>query len=87
MGAKFLVLAQHDLEHSKPAEAMRRAVVDQLPAIRDALAAVCTETTWSAAVRTCLVSAADHAAFAACEQQLTEPQRRALDRAARGGKE
>jgi hypothetical protein len=64
--------------------ATRRAVVDQLPAMRDALATACSEGAWSAAVRTCMVAAQDHAALQACERDLTDDQRSALDRAARG---
>jgi hypothetical protein len=59
----------------------RRAVSDQLPAMRDQLALACTEGAWSGAVRTCMANAQDHAAFQACEQQLTDDQRKALDRA------
>lgn len=84
VGARFLVLAKDDLEKKQPDEALRRRVEDQLPAMRDSIAFVCTETKWTAAVRTCLVDAKDHAAFEACEQQLTEIQRRDLARAARG---
>ena len=84
VGAKFLALAKGDLARTTPSDAMRRAVLDQLPAMRDSIVAVCTESRWTEAVRACLVQAADHVAFEACELQLTEAQRRALDRAARG---
>ncbi len=84
VGAKFLALAKDDLSTSKVDEAMRRAVTDQLPAMRDSLALACTEGKWTAAVRTCLVDARSHAEFEACELQLTEGQRQSLDRAARG---
>ena len=67
-----------------PTDEVRRAVTVQLPAMRDSLVHVCTEGAWSAAVRTCLVAASDRTAFEACEQQLTEDQRRALDRSTRG---
>lgn len=84
VGAKFLVLAKADLEQKQPDLALRRGVEDQLPAMRDSLVFVCTQTTWSSAVRSCLVAAADHAAFEACELQLTETQRRDLARSALG---
>jgi hypothetical protein len=53
--------------------------------MRDALTAACTGGAWSAAVRTCMAAAPDHAGFQTCEQQLTDDQRKALDQAARGG--
>lgn len=84
VGAKFLVLAKDDLEKKQPDETLRRGVEDQLPAMRDSIVFVCTETKWSSAVRTCLVDAKDHAAFEACELQLTDIQRRDLARAALG---
>lgn len=84
MGAKFLVLAKDDLENKQPDEVLRRGVEDQLPAMRDSLVFVCTETKWTAAVRSCLVEAKDHAAFEACELQLTDAQRTSLARAAAG---
>jgi hypothetical protein len=62
----------------------RRAVEDQLPAMRDSLTQACADGRWSAAVRSCLVAASDHVSFEACEQQLTDDQRRDLDRANRG---
>jgi hypothetical protein len=85
VAASFLRLAQGDLDRARPDEATARAVADQLPAMRDALAQACNEGKWSAAVRICLTHAADHAGFVACEQQLTDDQRKDLDRAARGG--
>jgi hypothetical protein len=84
VGARFLVLAKDDLEKKQPDEALRRGVEDQLPAMRDSLVFVCTETKWTGAVRSCLVGAKDHAAFEACELQLTDLQRRDLARAAAG---
>jgi hypothetical protein len=84
VGAKFLVLAKDDLEKKQPDQALRRGVEDQLPAMRDSIVFVCTETKWTPAVRTCLVDAKDHAAFEACELQLTDVQRRDLARAAAG---
>jgi len=64
--------------------ATRRAVADQLPAIRDALTIACTDGKWSTQVRNCMVSAGDHLALQACQQHLTDEQRRALDRAQAG---
>jgi hypothetical protein len=82
VGAKLLVLARGDLEANKATydEATRRMVLDQLPAMRDSLVNACTDTKWSDAVRRCMVDAADHLTFEACQQQLTDPQRAALDR-------
>lgn len=85
VAARFLQLAQHDLDQARADDATRRAVADQLPALRDSLAQACAEGAWSAGVRTCLVAAVDHLGFEACQQQLTDEQRRDLDRATRGG--
>lgn len=84
VGAKFMALAKDDLEHKGVDEAMRRAVEAQLPAMRDSIVHVCTDSKWTGAVRKCLVDANDRVAFEACEQQLTDVQRQALDRSARG---
>jgi len=84
VAAKFLEIARHDLDSAKVDEATSRAVSDQLPAIRDAFAQACTEGNWSDATRKCLVRANDHGSIEACEQQLTDEQRRDLDRATRG---
>lgn len=78
VAAKFLEVARHDLAGAKADEATSRAVNDQLPAIRDALAQACTEGKWSEAIRNCLVRANDHVDFETCEQQLTDEQRRGL---------
>jgi hypothetical protein len=84
VAAKFLEIARHDLDGAKVSDAIRHAVTDQLPAMRDALAQACSEGKWSAAVRNCLVLANDHVAFETCEQQLTDEQRRDLDLRTRG---
>lgn len=84
VATRFLDLATHDLSQAQVDDLDRRAVADQLPAIRDALVQACVERRWSAAVRTCLVQAGDHVAFETCERQLTDEQRRDLDRANRG---
>jgi hypothetical protein len=93
VGARFLDIARTDLARAGGSgqagpnaidPATRRAVEDQLPAMRDSLAQMCADGRWSAAVRGCLVAAGDHVGFEACEQQLTDDQRRDLDRANRG---
>lgn len=84
VAARFLDLARYDLDHAKVDEASRRDVADQLPAMRDTLAQACADGTWTPAIRKCLVAAGDHVSFASCEQQLTDEQRRDLDRANRG---
>lgn len=87
VAARFLDIARTDLGQAGQAAidpATRRAVEDQLPAMRDSLAQACADGRWSAAVRNCLVAARDHVGFEACEQQLTDDQRRDLDRANRG---
>jgi len=87
VAVKFLEIAKFDLANAKVDEATGRAVSDQLPAMRDTLAQTCTEGNWSAATRDCLVHANDHLGFETCEQQLTDEQRRDLDRATRGTSE
>ena len=84
VAARFLEIAKYDLKNAKVDEATARSVADQLPAMRDALAQACTDGTWSAAVRGCLIRANDHAGIEACEQQLTDEQRRDLDSVSRG---
>jgi len=81
---RFLQLAKDDLVAAKVDEASARAVNAQLPAMRDALAQACNEGKWSESIRRCLVRANDHTGFETCEQQLTDEQRRDLDRATRG---
>jgi len=84
VAARFLDIARTDLDRARVDAPTRRAVEDQLPAMRDALTQACADGPWSAAVRGCLVAASDHVGFEACEQQLTDDQRRDLDRANRG---
>ena len=88
VAAGFSRIANADLERAivanKLDEATRRAVLDQIPAMRDSLLHTCTETRWSREVRTCLADAPDHVTFQSCQAQLTEPQRAALDRSALG---
>jgi hypothetical protein len=80
----LFALAQEELGKTTVDPATRRAVSDQLPAIRDALTLACTEGGWAAAVRRCMVTARTHGAFAACQAALTDEQRRALDETSRG---
>jgi hypothetical protein len=84
VAGQFYTIASDELAKAAVDPKTARAVVEELPAMRDALAIACHDGAWSAAVRTCMVAAQDHAAMQACEQQLTDDQRRALDRAARG---
>ena len=80
----MFVLAQQDLGSASVDPATRRAVAEQLPAMRDSLSQICTTGKWSTQVRNCMVNAPDHVAMQACQQQLTDEQRRALELAARG---
>jgi hypothetical protein len=87
VAARFLDIARTDLARAAQDgvdAATRRAVEDQLPAMRDSLTQACADGRWSAEVRGCLVAASHHVGFEACEQQLTDDQRRDLDRANRG---
>jgi len=85
VGAKLLVIARAELDAKAHDEATRRAVLDQLPAMRDSVVHACTDTSWSEGVRRCLVDAADHVAFEACQQQLTDAQRQDLARRSSSG--
>ncbi len=84
VAGQFFTIANGDLATATVDPATHRAVAEQLPAMRDALAIACKDGAWAPAVRTCMVAATEHVAFQACEAQLTDPQRAALDRAARG---
>ncbi len=84
VAARLFTIATDDLGKATVEAATRRAVADQLPAMRDALTQLCTDGHWSAAARNCMANASDHAAFQTCQQQLTDDQRKALDRGARG---
>jgi hypothetical protein len=81
VGARMFQIAQEALGSATIDDATRRAVSDQLPALRDAFAEVCANDAWAPSVRACLARAADHAALEACEQALTDAQRASLDRA------
>jgi len=84
VGARFTDIAKYDLSQARVDDVTARAFTDQVPAMRDALVQACSDGKWAGAVRTCLVQAADHGGFETCEQQLTDEQRRDLDRANRG---
>ena len=84
VAAHFMYIAEQDLQKASVDDAGRRAVRAQLPAMRDSLATACADSQWSEQVRRCLHAANDHVGFETCQQALTEAQRRALDRAARG---
>lgn len=80
VAGQFFLLASAELDKATMDPTTQRAVTDQLPAMRDALKDACKDGAWSADVRTCMVSARDHAAMQACEQNLTDDQRAALDK-------
>jgi hypothetical protein len=84
IAGKFFTLANDELTHATVDPTTHRLVLDQLPALRDALDQACSDGAWSKDVRMCLANAPDHAAFQACEQQLTTAQRDALRRAGSG---
>jgi hypothetical protein len=84
VASRLFTLAREDLGSAKVDPATRRAVADQLPAMRDALTQICTDGKWSTQVRNCMVSAGDHLALQACQQHLTDEQRRALDQSITG---
>jgi hypothetical protein len=82
VAGQFFLLATAELDAATVDPATRRAVTDQLPAMRDALKDACKDGAWSPDVRTCMVGARDHAAMQACEQKLTDDQRAALNKSA-----
>jgi hypothetical protein len=84
VAGRFYTLARADLDRAQVEARLRRDVLDQLPAMRDALDQVCVDGKWSGAVRDCMVKAEDHVALEACERQLTDAQRAALDGATTG---
>jgi hypothetical protein len=86
VAGSFFLIARGELEHAGVPDDVRRAVTEQLPAMRDSLAQLCTGDVWSAAARQCVVQAADHAALQACEAGLTADQRAALDDAQRSAR-
>ncbi|MBA3397594.1 MAG: hypothetical protein H0T89_33530 [Deltaproteobacteria bacterium] len=88
VGSKLLVIARNNLDGGKAQhdDTTRRAVLAQLPAMRDALVHACEDTRWSEGVRRCMVAAVDHSAFEACRAQLTDAQRQALERRGSGSR-
>ena len=84
VATRMFSLAREDLAKAQVEPETRRAVADQLPAMRDALTQVCTAGKWSTQVRNCMVTAGDHVALQACQQHLSDEQRRGLDRARAG---
>jgi hypothetical protein len=84
VASRHFALAHADLAKATVDPTTRRAVIDQLPAMRDSLTQICTDAKWSTQVRNCMVNASDHVALQTCQQFLTEAQRHALDVAARG---
>jgi hypothetical protein len=81
---RLFTMVREDLAKAQVDPATRRAVADQLPAMRDSMAQACTAGKWSTQVRNCMVTAGDHVALQACQLQLTDEQRRALEAASLG---
>ncbi len=81
---RFFKLASEDLASATADDTTRRQVRDQLPAMRDALDLACKDGKWARPVRDCIATATDHAAIEGCERSLTDLQKAALDRSARG---
>jgi hypothetical protein len=86
VAGQFYLLASAELDTATADPATRRAVSDQLPAMRDALKDACKDGAWSPDVRSCMVLARDHAAMQACEQKLTDDQRAAIASPANAGR-
>lgn len=84
VAGRLFTLAQAELARASVEPAVRRAVADQLPAMRDAMAHACSEGDWSAEVRRCMANAPDHLTLQACQEQLTDAQRHEIERAAQG---
>ena len=84
VASRLFTLAREDLAKATVDPATRRAVADQLPAMRDSLTQVCADGKWSTQVRNCMVSATDHVALQTCQQSLSGEQRQALEDASQG---
>ncbi len=82
VAGRMVAIARDALGATAVDAVTRQRVSDQLPAMHDAIEASCTNDHWGPGVRDCLAHAPDHAAFEACELQLTAAQRAGLDRAA-----
>lgn len=81
VAGRLLVVAQTEARAAKIETKLRERVLMQLPALRDAVEESCTAGKWTESVRRCMVLAADGAALAACQRELTEEQRAQLQRA------
>jgi hypothetical protein len=86
VGARFLELARADLAASPELDAAhRRGVTGLLAPMRDSMVRACREDGWATDARACFTAAADVAAFRACEDALTAPQRELLRTSAAKG--
>lgn len=86
VGARFHAIADADLAADKGVDARERAAVRGLIGpMRDALVKSCRDNKWSADARACMATAADDAAFRACEVKLSGEQRALLEQAAAKG--
>ena len=84
VSGRFFKLASDSLATATVDDLTRRQVRDQLPAMRDALDLACKDGKWERPVRDCIAKAADHIEIDSCERALTDAQRTALERSARG---
>lgn len=81
VAGRLLGVAQTEARAANIEAKLRERVLMQLPALRDAVEQSCTAGKWAEPVRRCMVLAADGAALAACQLQLSEAQRAQLQRA------
>lgn len=81
VAGRLLVVAQTEASAARIEAKLRERVLMQLPALRDAVEQSCTVGKWAESVRRCMVLAADGAALAACQRDLSEAQRAQLQRA------
>lgn len=81
VAGRLLVVAQTEARAASIDAKLRERVLMQLPALRDAVEQSCAAGKWAPSVRRCMVLAADGAAFAACQRELSEEQRAQLQRA------
>lgn len=78
VATRFVHVAEREL--GSGSDAVRDAARARFPVLRERLAADCVDGKWSAAVRDCVVEADDQTALVACERNMTDEQRAALDR-------
>jgi hypothetical protein len=78
VGLRFITVARAELAHVPLDGPAARATASQLVMLRARIVSACVAGAWSAAVRDCLVAAADHVHWQACEIQLTDAQRLAI---------